>query len=464
MMPGARELAIAALLLAACDKGEKKKEATPFCPAAAVLAGGTLTGPGTEHSVAENSSSVRFTAAGSPHFLPPATAVGPNGRATWTVDPCAVVVARSGAGLQVGSGDGVPADAGELVAVGDADHPILLTGSQHLPDHWKGIRFSDATATSRLSHVVVEDAGDGVHGSAIVLDSATTGTGKPTPTIDHTVVRKGRYDGIVLRGPAARFGPGSGSNTVTGMGGAPLVADTCLSGDLPDGAYAGNGVGRVVVEPGVTYLLKDCGPIHWPKLSLPYLYRFGLQGYENWDVTLTIGAGVHVYVSHSPTQAGGAWDFRNGGSLQADGGSELGRIVIEGEGGQGWEGFTFNGNNPPVGTAAPSTMSYVTVKNAGLQASCAGLTCSDIATCRAVIILGAKGLLAMSHTELWGSATDQYGVSRHYCGDGSPDVSAGIGNVFKGPMHCAEGDQFDCATTCTMTCCQHNFACSGSVQ
>lgn len=87
--------------------------------------------------------------------------------------------------------------AGELVAIGTADEPILITGINQTPGGWWGLNVSggDTLAKAQLEYVTVEYGGQSNSESSGNLMFNTTNV-----TVSHSILRNGGKHGIYNSG------------------------------------------------------------------------------------------------------------------------------------------------------------------------------------------------------------------------------------------------------------------------
>ena len=429
---------------------------TEACPAADYLAGKPIPSGGTMHGSAPGAQT--WKAADSPHIIPGDTNVEFGAGTSLTIEPCALVVMGVGDSL---SFDGPSsATAANLIAAGDATHPIVITSQMRTKDGWNGVHLAQSGAATVLSYVTIENAYDGHDGSSVLV------TGTSAPRIDHTTVRDGKGDGIHMAGEST-FGAGSGSNVITRMGARPVAMHPTALTSFPDGTYTGNADDRIEVR-------HEGGPIKgdvtWHKRSLPYFVAGTVL--TIWGKH-TIEPATHIFIGErGPTaDATATFDFINGGSLVANGLAEATRIVIEGDKGKTWPGFNFNDAMPIASLTASGSgdFNFVTIKNAGGGNAVAGdPTCVDtVGPNNAVFV--AHDVVDIKNTAFFDVGANNYAIGRAFCGPGGAyQTEASRNNVFHGPMHCPVTDQLECAPqVCTLpadpaNCCSHPYACNGT--
>jgi hypothetical protein len=429
------------------------------CPAADFLDGLPPPKGGTMHGAEPGSQT--WTAAGSPHIVPAGVALNFGAGTSLTVEPCALVVAGEGSSIGFGGKPGA-SDVGDLIAAGDATHPIVFTGAKLAKDAWHGLSLDQTGPTTRLSYVTIERAQMGDGGPSVRV------AGKSAPRIDHTTVREGKGSGIRLVGEAS-FGAGSSDLTVTGMSIRPVVLHVAALASLPDGTFTGSADNRIEVRHEGGVVAAD---VTWHKRSVPYLLV------DETSVTfhgkVIIEPGVNIVVAER--SAGSSTDavhfaFVDGGSLVADGGAETSRIVIEGDNGRPWAGFAFRRADPGLSLTASGTgvFDFVTLKNgAGGGSLSNGAACYDNdagPVAPRTVIRAEHDVVDIKNTEFLEVGENNFAITRDFCGPGGAYMTeAARKNVFHGPMHCPVTDQTDCnPPTCAQACCLHAYACNGTI-
>lgn len=408
------------------------------CPASDVLDGKALTGAGTQH-LGLTGNEV-WHAQDSPHIV--ATNLLNVSKQTLTIEPCSVVVVNDGSAISVVSG-------GDLVAVGDAMHPILFTGQSKAAGSWVDIELSELGGQTHLSYVTVEYAGAPSDADTLRVDTV-----KNFPVIDHTTLRNGTGVGIELK---TQLGPGFTGNTITKMSGAPIEAEFPSLGTLADGTYTGNGEDRVRITTTGGPML---GAMTWHKLSVPYHYYGCCQAV---NAVLTVEPGVTAFIEdvNGGVPKGGQQDFTfsKGGQLLADGQSEAGRITFQSltpNSAASWAGIEFD-----TDAAMGNVMHYVTVDGAGLIPGAEAQLGACPATDAYAIEVTAQGQLDLQHSTI-ANVGSGFAIGRDWCGKADIGFAAsGLANTFSGMMACPQTDQFPCQPPmCSgLACCDHAFMC-----
>jgi hypothetical protein len=409
------------------------------CPASDVLQGKALTGAGTQH-LGLTGNEV-WHAQDSPHIV--GTNILSVNMQTLTIEPCSVVVMSDGSAVSVIAG-------GDLIAVGDATHPILVTGQTKSPGSWADFELSELGGQTHLSYVTVEFAGNGSDADTLRVDTA-----KNFPVIDNTTLRNGTGVGIALK---TQLGAGFTGNTITKMSGAPIEAEFPSIGSIADGAYTGNGEDRVRIT-------TTGGPVAsamtWHKLSIPYHY-FGCC--QDVNAVLTVEPGVTAFIEdvNGGAPMGGQQDFQfsKGGKLLADGQSEAGRITFQSvtpNSAASWAGIEFDAD-----AATGNVMHYVTVDGAGLIPGAEAQVGACPATMAYAIEVTAAGQLDLQHSTIANVAPMGFAIGRDWCGVADIGFAAPADmNTFTGTMVCPQTDQFPCMPKMCGggNCCDHPFQC-----
>jgi hypothetical protein len=186
------------------------------------------TGSGTTHTTA--SADETWTAAASPHVVEANLAI--DAGKTITVEPCAVVRLKSGAGFIV---------EGKLLAEGAADKPIRFEreGAQA----WKTIEARKG-AELRFAYVNVE--GGGSESATFDIRGDQESAPQPIFFADHVTVNGSGSLGVLVR-EGGGFAPGSRDLVVSGSATFPVSIWGRATGTLPAGTYTGNGVDEIVL-------------------------------------------------------------------------------------------------------------------------------------------------------------------------------------------------------------------------
>ena len=243
-------------------------------------------------------------------------------------------------------------DGAGLAAVGTSDQPVVITGTEAVPGHWRGLVFADTdNPMNRLEHVVVEyGGGDHIGGTFDLATLALTWGNVPSRvTVSNTVVR-----GSAGYGVYARFGSrleGFENNTLTEnqLGPASIDANV-VAGLMPSSTFAGNGVDEITVNAASNTILD--ADATWHDLGVPFFVK-RINSEEprvTSGATLTLEPGVELLVG--PGVGLAFWDES---SLFAVGTAEA-PIVIRGKEGP-WKGLDF--------FDATGTLDYIEIMDAG---------------------------------------------------------------------------------------------------
>ncbi len=220
--------------------------------------------PGTVHSGRMNGPET-LDMAGSPHRFPDGLDIEENG--VLSIEPCTLVL--------VGDNHGIVAyDGATMIAEGAEGRPITLK-SDHADAQkgaWHGVYFrGNARPTSRLHHVLVENAGGD---SGYSYPGAVWAAGGFALDAQHLTIRGSKNHGVSLT-EQSKFTPTSTQLVVEASGvtdaeTAPVYFyDANAVGTLPEGRYVTNAADEILVEghelrstqtwrnPGVRYRLKS---------------------------------------------------------------------------------------------------------------------------------------------------------------------------------------------------------------
>ncbi len=327
------------------------------CPA---LVANAALPPGTVHNNTVERDEV-WSLEDSPHRLPDGLTVRDG--ATLTVAPCAVVLVGRGNGVEVQDGGG-------LVASGDGAHPIRFGSDNPQPQagDWLSLWLaSNVRRASRLSHVVVEHAGNDWNGRWACIGVLATGL-----HVDHVTARQCRGYGVGLFDNGT-FSLDSSALTVTetAAGNAPLTGAVFVQrapsvGSLPRGAYTGNATDEVYIAEGSAG--SDSATVRqsavWKNLSVPYHIADDVDVRVEGPTgpVLTIAAGTTLRFGRG---AGLSAGFDAEGGLVLDGNAEATRIVLRPAGTDEspaqWHGVYLG----PRTNRSATRLRYVTVRNAG---------------------------------------------------------------------------------------------------
>jgi hypothetical protein len=224
-------------------------------------------------------------------------------------------------------------EGGGLTAVGRDTDPIVLTGTQQVPGHWRGLGFVNTMHTgNQLDHVVIEYGGSERIGAGPPANLVLCcGDGQSSQVeITNTTIRNGGSYGMFVRHPS--MPEGFEGNTITGnVLGAAWVDAPVVDDLLAGNSFSGNLVDEVVIE---IFQHGVADTDTWRDLGSAYVLRFG--GTQELRVTgsLTIEPGVDVLFEDDIGIQ--VWD---GGVLTAEG-TQMDPITM-GARGNGWQGLGF---------------------------------------------------------------------------------------------------------------------------
>jgi len=238
-------------------------------------------------------------------------------------------------------------------AIGTAQEPILITGTEAVPGHWWGLWFLGTdNPMNRLDHVVIEHAGDNRNGfdvndaNLVLRPDGSVGS---QVTVSNTTLRGSAGYGISARSPSRL--PGFENNTMTGNALGPASVDAPIVDDLqPSNSFSGNGVEEILVQTGTGLQLTT--PARWRDHGLPYfLKRFNSRTWSVIGTTLTIDPGVELL-----------FDLDTGLSTQQEGsliavGTAQDPILLRGKDGNGWKGLDFFDGT--------GNLDHITIQNGG---------------------------------------------------------------------------------------------------
>lgn len=213
-----------------------------------------------------------------------------NSIATLTIEPG--ITLKLNQGLYIGNTSG---NKGALVAIGEADAPIIFTSND--ADLWNGINFRNTSydETCVLDYCVVEKA-----------SSYTIYIEDSKPSIRHTIVRKSGSFGIqIVNGSPEITGCSFNNNTSYGIhctsaSSVPLITDNMFTDNGSGAMYIGPGVyhhGNTIKSPQIINILGGVvsSDNTWTNEGVPYVVTnsITIQGADADGIaTLTIEPGV----------------------------------------------------------------------------------------------------------------------------------------------------------------------------
>jgi hypothetical protein len=247
-------------------------------------------------------------------------------------------------------------NSGGLVAVGTAGDPILITGSEAVPGHWRGLAFTGSDhPDNALDWVTLEYGGGGSIGTGsdranLILTFAGSGTISRVRIANSTFRHSPEYG--IYANRASELVDFTGNHLTQNALGpvsmdAPVVADLDSFND-----FTGNGVDEITVnvgtgmgleepttwiDPGVPYFLKQTNSAVWVIPGQPFTLEPGVEMLFGPGVGLSLGTGS---------------------SLTAEG-TEINRISLRAKTTK-WLGLDFQG--------ATGSLDYVDIQDGGSSA------------------------------------------------------------------------------------------------
>jgi hypothetical protein len=329
-----------------------------------------------------------WTAEGSPHIVEWTVDVVEGG--TLEIEPCAVVQFKAGHGLNVAY-PGTPTT-GSLVAEGTAERPIVFEGLDG--DRW-GHVLVHAPGTARLSHVTLRGGGGvDLTGASLIVRGDGELPSKRDVFVDTVTVSDSLGAGAVVN-LVAGFAEGSRNLTIEGSGNEahpyPLEVSEHAIGTIPLGAYTGNRVDEILINPlqpleedatlrdlGVPYRIGDSTVDH---------FTIGAGSHAEALTTLTIEPGVTVKM-HPATAfkvEHTTGEFPASGALVAVGSETLPIVFTsssETPAPGDWVGLTFGGI-----VREETRLEHVRIEYTGADCGCVLLSCSDIDQFEGAVIM-----------------------------------------------------------------------------
>jgi hypothetical protein len=435
----ATSLSLTACLAAGC--GESTKE-TPADGGAACPA--PTRGP-TAHSGSVDKNET-WTADTGPHIVSGEFRIR-NG-STLTVEPCATVLLKAGASIELGMG-------GEkLIARGSADRPITIGQQDNAP--WATIEVAHP-GRMELTHVTVAGGGDDkFRPGALSMRGDQKTPFKPVLLVQH--VRIGaRGHGVYSRSNAG-FDPASSDLVITASG-APGALQPLRLGDgtmatVPPGTYTGNMADEILVEAETTnaasgiqesFTLRDRG--------VPYRVATNLRVTSppgGTPATLTIEPGVRVRfdkgrvfdIGHATATPAGS------GILVAQGTADKPIVFTSAAATPAagdWAGLFYKSMPRPE-----NRLSHVRVEYAGGSCQCGLIQCGNSNNDAAIIVnadtpAGAVPPAFITNVTIAHSAG--HGIFRNWLSTGGPDFTAG--NTFDDVAGCRQTNPPNESKSCT---------------
>ena len=206
---------------------------------------------------------------------------------TLTIEPGTVVGFKSNSRLRM-------VDNGVINAIGTAEEPIWLKGSEEQPGHWPGVVFQNARLDGNtLDYVIIEYGGAGPNGTFLGANLEVLGDSRVS--ITNTVIRHSLGFGLYVQEAASLTTFESNHLTSNAAQGAYVSAR--IVGALGAGNdFSGNGIDQIRVETGTNNHLLESAT--WLDHGLPYFLAY-LNG-RQWNITnatLTLDPGVTLLMS-----------------------------------------------------------------------------------------------------------------------------------------------------------------------
>lgn len=398
VLRSARARALALALIGAVAPGASACETSSAeSPAPAPAPGGARCQAGSGPTLHEGDivGLQTWTAAASPHVLTGDVRV-PAGT-TLVIEPCAEVLVAGGAHLLVGV-PGAFEGGGTLVAEGTKEMPIAFRGRDGA--RWASVHVV-APGTARFAHVTLENGGGDDFEDNATIHASGDGVlpADPVLAIDDVVVRSSLGPGVVTN-RGATFASGSHDLIVSGSGSAsspyPVRIEEHAIDALPTGRYTGNAKDEILLVRAGDGTdgggLTIDATLH--ERGVPY--HVGARPGDSFAVgastvgslaTLTIEPGV--VMRFEPESALKVQAFESAvastGAIRARGTAER-PIVFTSAAARpaagDWSGLVFNGI--PRST---NELDHVRIEFAGYSCSCSLVTCSDVTTYDAAIVL-----------------------------------------------------------------------------
>jgi Bacterial Ig-like domain (group 2) len=142
---------------------------------------------------------------------------------------------------------------GALSAVGEAEQPILLTGTEKVRGYWRGLRFTDSgSAKNRLDHVTIEYGGSrrvSFNQAANLAITHGSSTGRSRVAVSNTILRESNGYGLFVRAEDELVGF-TGNTITTNALGPAYVAPPAVGALQAGNNFTGNDVDIISVPAG----------------------------------------------------------------------------------------------------------------------------------------------------------------------------------------------------------------------
>lgn len=271
-------------------------------------------------------------------------------RANIRIEPGVVIEFEENAGIDI---DDFNISSASLSAVGTADKPIVFRGAKKEAGFWRGIMFNSNSASNKLIHTRVEDAGGMRFNSNGDLGAVHVYAGGRL-TMENTTVSNSKTYGL-----NAVYGDSEmtlNNNKFTNND-APVIIDPSYVGLINNtNDYKGNAHDYIMVKPYTAPISKD---FTWHKVNVPYQVLSTSVKQLRVMALLTIQAGVVIEF--------GSEVFlkidENGGGLKAVG-TASDPIIFTGVSkvAQGWKGINIESKH------AQNEIAFAEIHYSGMNA------------------------------------------------------------------------------------------------
>jgi hypothetical protein len=262
-----------------------------------------------------------------------------------TIEPGTVVGFEGGIGMRIRN------DA-SLVAEGTEEDPIVLTGTEKVRGHWKGLALEFSTHEDNvLTWVTVEYTGG--HGISNTQDASLILAGDAFARIEHSTFRESTGYGLSMNADSEIAGGGGNAFTANALGAAWSygTAVPYLNGaDL-----TGNDVDVVVIYPNTIET-----SVTWPKATY-HILRVEPQAFHVLGGELTLLAGTELRFEGDQSML-----VTDGGGLSAVGTAEEPIVFTGTEAVRGyWGGVGFAGTDNAMNRLEHVIVEYGGGRNIG---------------------------------------------------------------------------------------------------
>lgn len=264
-------------------------------------------------------------------------------RANLTIEPGVVIAFTPDSGLDFFE------TVSSLHAVGTANKPIILTGTQPTRGSWRGLFIDSGNLSNIMEHVTVSYAGgqafnsNGDRGNIIVYAYAAL-------TLKNCNINNSQSSGLNAVYPNANI---TLQNNIFTANANPLLINTVYATQTSaTDNYAGNDLDRVLLY---NYSAEFQTPSVWKNINVPYRVTtlYGTQVSARGE--LTIEPGVIIEMA-----AGTSFNIRDTGGLKMVG-TATSPIIIRGVNAVpgAWKGIQMDGTNPM------NEIGFAQISNAG---------------------------------------------------------------------------------------------------